>query len=205
MPDVSVSKTSGNRYDTYTATATGDDRNTYIDTKTVEAQTAQTPFPSIAVSEPSATATLIPQITVAPEPSPVWTDELWFDGEYYESSYDFADAGESAANPSPELSASPEPGPEPEEENSFTLSPPPKGNLIIKTGNALQEEDPPKEEGALEGSGMIFADPELREANIRTLKCLALALAVCTCIVIIIKINIGEKTQKKSEKSAKND
>ena len=52
---------------------------------------------------------------------------------------------------------------------------------------------------------MIFADPELREANIRTLKCLALALAVCTCIVIIIKINTGEKTQKKSEKSAKND
>ena len=62
MPDVSVSKTSGNRYDIYTATATGDDRNTYIDTKTVEAQTAQTPVPSTAVSEPSATATLIPQI-----------------------------------------------------------------------------------------------------------------------------------------------
>ena len=46
---------------------------------------------------------------------------------------------------------------------------------------------------------------EFREANIRTLKCLALALAVCTCIVVIIKINIGEKTQKKSEKSSKND
>ena len=200
MPDVSVSKTSGNRYDIYTATATGDDRNTYIDTKTIEAQTAQTPVPPTAASEPSATATQIPQITVAPDPAPVWTDELWFDGEYYESSYDFADAGESAANHSPELSASPEPGPEPEEENSFTLSPPPKGNLIIKTGNAQQKEEAAREEMSEQGFGLEF-----REANIRTLKCLALALAVCTCIVVIIKINIGEKTQKKSEKSSKND
>ena len=194
MPDVSVSKTGGNRYDIYTATATGDDRNTYIDTKTVEAQTAQTPVPSTAVSEPSATATLIPQITVAPDPAPVWTDELWFDGEYFESSYDFTDAGESTATPSPE------PGPEPEEENGFTLSPPPKGNLIIKTGNAQQKEEAAREEKPEQGFGLEF-----REANIRTLKCLALALAVCICIVIVIKINIGEKTQKKSEKSSKND
>ena len=194
MPDVSVSKTSGNRNDIYTATATGDDRNTYIDTKTVEAQTAQTPVPPTAATEPSATATLVPQITVAPDPAPVWTDELWFDGEYYESSYDFADAGESAATPSPE------PGTEPEEENSFTLSPPPKGNLIIKTGNAQQKEGTVREEKSEQGFGLEF-----REANIRTLKCLALALAVCTCIVVIIKINIGEKTQKKSEKSSKND
>ena len=200
MPDVSVSKTGGNRYDIYTATATGDDRNTYIDTKTIEAQTAQTPVPPTAAPEPSATATLIPQITVAPEPAPVWTDELWFDGEYFESSYEFTDAGESTAASSPESSVSPEPGTEPEEENSFTLSPPPKGNLIIKTGNAQQKEGTVREEKSEQGFGLEF-----REANIRTLKCLALALAVCTCIVVIIKINIGEKTQKKSEKSSKND
>ena len=200
-----MSKESGNRYDIYTAAATGDDRNTYIDTKTVEAQTAHTPVPPTMAPEPSATAALIPQITVAPEPEPVWTDELWFDGEYFESSYDLAYAGESTVTPSPEPSASPEPSPEPEEENSFTLRAPPRGNLIIKTGSAKQREDPPKEEGASEGSGMNYTGPELREANIRTLKCLALALAVCICIVIVIKINIGEKTQKKSDKSAKND
>jgi hypothetical protein len=80
------------------------------------------------------------------------------------------------------------------------LSLPPRGNLIIKTGDAYQKEGSAREETTEQGSGL-----ELREANIRTLKCLALALAVCTCIVVIIKINIGEKTQKKSEKSSKND
>ena len=200
MPDVSVSKTGGNGYDIYTATATGDDGNTYIDTKTVEAQTAQTPVPTAAASEPSETAALIPQITLAPEPAPVWTDELWFDGEYFESSYYFADAGESAAASYPESSASPEPGPGQEEENSFTLGLPPRGNLIIKTGNAQQKEGAAREEKPEQSFGSEF-----REANIRTLKCLVLTLAVCICIVIIIKINIGEKTQKKSEKSAKND
>ena len=198
MPDVSVSKTGGNRYDIYTATATGDDRNTYIDTKTVEAQTAQTPVPSIAVSEPSATATLIPQITVAPEPSPVWTDELWFDGEYYESSYDFADAGESTAASSPESSVSPEPGTEPEEENSFTLSPPPKGNLIIKTGNAQKKEGAAREEKSEQGFGLEF-----REATIPSVRSLTMCLAVRICIGLVNKIKIGKKTHEKSEKSAK--
>ncbi|MBQ6048888.1 MAG: hypothetical protein IJL40_06100 [Oscillospiraceae bacterium] len=201
-PSVSVSKESGNRYDIYTAAATGDDRNTYIDTKTVEKQTAQTPVPPTAAPEPSAAATPIPQITLAPEPTPVWTDELWFDGEYYAAEYlpEQADLYLNGALSSPEPSASPEPSPEPEEESRFTLSLPPRGNLIIKTGDAYQKEGSAREETTEQGSGL-----ELREANIRTLKCLALALAVCICIVIIIKINIGEKTQKKSEKSAKND
>ncbi|MBQ1642764.1 MAG: hypothetical protein II104_06925, partial [Oscillospiraceae bacterium] len=126
----------------------------------------------------------------------------WFDGEYYAAEYlpEQADLYLNGALSSPEPSASPEPGPEPEEENGFTLSPPPRGNLIIKTGNAQQKEGAVREEKSEQGFGLEF-----REANIRTLKCLALALAVCTCIVIIIKINIGEKTQKKSEKSSKND
>ncbi len=204
MPAVSVSKTSANTYDIYTATAIGDDGNTYTDTKTAAAPEPSVPatvIPQITFSpEPSVSATVFPQITLAPEATPVWEDELWFDGEYYsaEEVPDQAEFFVSGELSSPGPSASPEPGPEPEEENSIALVLPPKGNLIIKTGNARESEGPVQEQKQERGS-----DAELREANLRTLKCLALVLAICICFIIIIKINIPGKTQKKSKNRQK--
>ena len=192
-PTVSVNMTERDGYTEYTASAIGDDNRTYTDTIRVE-KAASPPTQPSQSPQPTQTPqpTPIPEIKLAPEPTPVWEDELWFDGEYYgeqgeiEAIYTDGAAGTVS---SPEPSASPEPG---SEQEKLPLSRPPKGNLIIRTEKTETEEKRAQNTGT---------DGDIREANRYAWKALGIAYAACAVLITLFLLSL----RKKRENIGKND